>query len=162
LILLAIFGLFTCFLNLNDQIMKSVYTSTRVVEKVVFSVVFFFLALVSYAQPQNDAWANALPITIANGGFGMGTFNGLPVNVANATSESGEYIFSPVYSKTVWYSFTIPTTRVVSVGINQVADVMEPNDAGFFVYHQTSGVPSQWDLSTFTPLTNFVLPRERT
>ncbi len=110
-----------------------------------------FLVFNTCAQPINDSWSAASEISIDDAGYKRGTFQSDTVDVSSATNEFGEYLDNPSYPKTVWYKFSIPTKRVVSVKVLQPTEILQSTDAGFVVYKQTTAVPGAEDLAVFTP-----------
>ena len=80
----------------------------------------FSFAYKASAQPPNDNCANAAAVTIDNNGYAFGTFSSAAVDISNATIQSGE-TFAPAIlvagqsNKSIWFKFTIPTTRAVRV-----------------------------------------------
>src|SRR5690349_7965489 len=87
--------------------------------------VLFIILLVcdlrtAYAQPANDNCANATVINIPGGGFGLGTFTSSKDNMGAATIQPGETFAPAIFAagldrKSLWYKFTLPTKRLVSV-----------------------------------------------
>ena len=124
-----------------------------------------FVGLVSslclMAQPLNDNCNNASVVSITNGGFGVGTFTSTTVDISDATVQSGE-TFAPAIlvagqsQKSVWYKFTIPTTRSVRVTLAQTGTAITAGDVGFAVYKTDNCLPSNAVISTkLTPIALF-------
>ncbi len=73
------------------------------------------------AQPANDHCANASTINISGGGWNFGTFYSDTVSLNGATLQFGEYIhpLQVANQKSVWFKFSIPTTRTVIITLMQ-------------------------------------------
>lgn len=119
------------------------------------------LVATAFAQPANDNCANAAVIPISGNGFGLGTFTSASYNIATATVQSGETFASAILNagldqKSIWFKFTLPTTRSVKVTLQQPGTDIPGGDAGFAVYKTGNCVPGSSDLSTkFTPIGKF-------
>ncbi|MBP7261594.1 MAG: PKD domain-containing protein, partial [Bacteroidia bacterium] len=124
---------------------------------------FFLLILMvigncGYAQPINDSCSKADVITIPAGGFGLGTFEGVKVPLDAAAREAGES-FDPLLlnagmdRKSVWYKFSIATSRLVTVQLRQRDTMIAQNAAGFAVYYSgvTKPLPNVGMLSKRLP-----------
>ena len=103
--------------------------------------------------PVNDNCANAIPITISNAGFGLGVFNSANTDISKATIQTGESFASAIFTakqnqKSVWYVFTLPTTRSVTVTLTQAGSAIADGDAGFAVYKTSNCLPGPADIST--------------
>jgi len=119
----------------------------------------FLLLLVSVlswtvvkGQPANNPYSGRKDILLGPDNYQFGTFYSDTVTITNATAQAGEHLLNPVYNKTVWYRFTIPTSRKIRVRVLQSPEIMQSNDAGFLIYQETAGLPTASDLATFTPL----------
>ena len=128
---------------------------------VVACMLFCFASFFSFAQPGNDNCANAEVITISNGGYGAGTFTSTNVDITAATVQPGE-TFAPALlvasqnQKSVWFKFTIPTTRKIRVTLQQPAATIPAGDVGFAVYKANTCIPTGASLSTkLTPIGTF-------
>jgi len=122
-------------------------------------VVFIYFS--GGCQPTNDACTSAKQIVITSGGFGMGLFNSTVDDISQATVQAGES-FAPAIlvagqnKKSIWYKFTLPTTRTVRVILSQPGTAITTGDAGFAVYKTTNCLPGNTDISTkLTPLERF-------
>ena len=110
------------------------------------------------SQPANDDCTNASVVTVSNSGFGLGTFTAATFDLTSATVQTGE-TFAPAIlvagqiQKSVWYKFSIPTTRAIRVTLVQPGSAITAGDAGFAVYKATSCLPGNINISTkLTPL----------
>jgi gliding motility-associated-like protein len=112
---------------------------------VLLGIVPFF----SWSQANNN-WSASQVITIPSLGFGLGNFSGSSVALDNATLEPGEYISNPIFQKSVWYTFTIATTRQVSISMALSGLDVSSTSLGFYVYRETAAIPLSSDLGFFT------------
>jgi PKD repeat protein len=97
----------------------------------------------AFAQPANDNCANATVISIPNQGFGYGTFSSDTISLIGATREAGENFAAGMpSSKSVWYRFSIPTTREVRILLDQTTN-MPVNQVGWRLYRDGSCLPGQ-------------------
>ncbi|MBX3103193.1 MAG: hypothetical protein KF690_11845, partial [Bacteroidetes bacterium] len=107
-----------------------------------FCVVLLILSSTSaWAQPANDNCVNAQVITITNGGFDLGVFSATPVNPTLATLQGGEYVHPAQFAanKSMWYTFTIPTTRQIQILLAQpTGGTLSPTDAGWTLYRAST------------------------
>jgi gliding motility-associated-like protein len=124
--------------------------------KAFFSLIFMLLGwFAAYTQPVNDNCSNANVITIGNGGFAMGTFTSSIIDISSATIQTGE-TFAPAIlvaglnQKSVWYKFTLGTTRSVRVTLAQPlpGTAIKAGDVGFTVYKANSCLPPVDSIST--------------
>ena len=105
------------------------------------------------AAPVNDNCTNARVITIDKSGYGLGKFTSDNVDITNATIQTGE-TFAPAIlvagqnKKSIWFKFTIPTTRSVRVNLKLPSNNIEPGDVGFTVYKTSKCLPGSADIST--------------
>ena len=125
--------------------------------KFLMGVICIFLFLTS-AFSQNDNCANASVVTISNSGYGIGVFTSTTNDLTGATVQSGE-TFAPAIlvagqnQKSIWYKFTVPTTRSVRVTLAQPGSAITNGDAGFAVYKTNNCLPANADISTkLTPI----------
>lgn len=97
----------------------------------------------AFAQPPNDDCANAELIVIPNGGHDYGIFVGSTHNMSNATLQTGETFPAGVPNgKSIWYRFTLPTTREVRITLSQTgAPILNPNDGGWTLYKTNACIP---------------------
>jgi gliding motility-associated-like protein len=72
------------------------------------------------------------------------------VALDNATLEPGEYIANPIFQKSVWFTFTIATTRQVAISMSLSGLDVSSTSLGFYVYRETSAIPLSSDLGFFT------------
>ena len=123
--------------------------------------ILFISANKAFAQPANDNCTNAIAITIPNGGFGLGLVTSVNTDVTNATLQTGEsfapsIIVAGLNKKSVWYKFTLPTTRAARVSLAQPGGGIQNGDVGFAVYKTTNCLPVNGEISTkFTPIEIF-------
>jgi len=104
------------------------------------------------AQPGNDNCSSASPILIPGGGFGTGIFNSANFDLTSATLQAGETFPLAIAQagqnkKSIWYEFTLPTSRSVRITLTQPSTAIQAGDAGFTVYKTSSCVPSQDSVS---------------
>ena len=127
--------------------------------KVFFSILFLFIYTTGYSQ--NDDCSNAVAISIPNSGFGLGTFNSTTNDISTATIQVGE-TFAPAIlvagqnQKSIWYKFTVPTTRGIKVILYQLGVAITAGDAGFAIYKSNACLPATTAISTkLTPIATF-------
>ena len=114
-----------------------------------------------YAQPANDACANATNIPITNAGYGLGIFTSVATNLAAATVQPTETFAPAIFvagldKKSVWYKFSIPTIRAVRVTLTQPGTTITAGDAGFAIYQTNNCLPSNTNISgKLTPIVTF-------
>ena len=80
-----------------------------------------------------------MEIVIPENGYGIGTFQSAATDLTNATVQPGETFAPAIFvaaqnQKSVWYKFTLPTSRKVSVALAQQGTAITAGDAGFTVY----------------------------
>ncbi|MFI5222514.1 MAG: hypothetical protein ACHQK8_09325, partial [Bacteroidia bacterium] len=117
----------------------------------------FFIALnfsVKAQSPANDHCSSASLIVIPNSGFSTGFFQSLKVNLTNADREPGESFDSIIKQsglnrKTVWYKFSIPTTRNMSVELKQRDTMIAQNAVGFTIYETGNCPTNPGEVSTY-------------
>ena len=119
-------------------------------------------AMASFAAvPPNDSCGGAIPIVISNGGFGLGLFTGTNTDLTSATLQSGEtfapsIIVAGLNKKSVWYKFTLPTTRAARISLAQPGSGIQAGNVGFAVYKSNACVPGNAEISTkFSPIEIF-------
>ena len=112
--------------------------------------------------PSNNNCTNAISIPIANGGFGLGTFNSANVDISAATVEGLETFDNSINMagqtlKSVWFKFSIPTTRSVQVTLTQPpGNAIAAGDVGFVVYQTNTCLPGTAQrYKSFSPNTTF-------
>ncbi|RYZ52856.1 MAG: hypothetical protein EOP49_08625, partial [Sphingobacteriales bacterium] len=130
-----------------------------------FCISFLLLSLLcsvpSFAQPLNDNCNNAKVLSIGANGFGTGVFYSDTVNITLATVQTGETVPPPIfvagqYYKSVWYKFTIGTSRKLQVTLNQPGIGIAAGDVGFTVYKASSCLPGNAQISNkLTPMETF-------
>ncbi|NVO03450.1 MAG: T9SS type A sorting domain-containing protein [Bacteroidetes bacterium] len=128
---------------------------------------FFFLFFViqgsfCIAQPANDECSNAIVIPISSGGFGLGTFSSPNIDISLATIVFGEPFYSSLITagndkKSVWFKYTLATSRGVKVELKQPGTAIAQSDAGFTVYKSSVCMPTLADIipAKLTPLNKF-------
>ena len=120
-----------------------------------------FCSKITFAQPANDNCSNASLVNISSSGFGLGSFTSTQFNLTAATLQTGEAyassaITAGINKKSIWYKFSLPTTRAVRISLAQPGSSIQNGDAGFAVYKTNVCVPGQESLSTkFTPIEVF-------
>ncbi|MEN9569800.1 MAG: hypothetical protein RL172_1031 [Bacteroidota bacterium] len=136
------------------------------VKKIIHIVAFFFATLFSSsimyaAAPPNDSCGGALPIVIGGGGFAVGIFTSTNIDITEATLQTGE-TFAPsitvagLTKKSVWYKFSIPTTRSVRVSLLQPGSAIQAGNVGFTIYKTKNCLPGNADISTkLSPIETF-------
>jgi gliding motility-associated-like protein len=109
---------------------------------------------------QDDCSA-AMNVTLTGGGYGTGLVTSSVITITPATVQPGES-FSPTNSaagqteKTIWYKFNLPTSRSITIRLDQNTASIASGDVGFAVYKTSSCVPVNADLSTrLSPVTVF-------
>ena len=84
--------------------------------------------------PANDNCANAIQIPISGSGFDYGTFTSTASDLSMATAQAGEYFAESGHTRSVWYEFSVPTHRSLSVNMggsnlgNVAVTVYEPTN----------------------------------
>jgi gliding motility-associated-like protein len=135
----------------------------RLILSVRFTMILLllFCATHSLAQPANDNCQNISVINVPNNGFGKGTFTSTSYDISQATIQTGE-TFAPAIlvasqnKKSMWYRFSISTTRAVRVTLAQPGTTITAGDAGFAVYKINSCLPTNANISTkLTPIATF-------
>jgi len=129
----------------------------------IVSFLLFLLAAngILQAQPINNDCANAAVITIGSAGFGLGVFTSTNTDITSATLQTGEtfapsIIVSGLTKKSVWYKFTLPTTRSVRVSLLQPGSAIQAGNVGFAVYKTSNCVPGNAEISTkLSPIETF-------
>ena len=127
----------------------------------LLSIFCLQFSVLSFSQPVNDNCANASVVIIPNGGYGLGTFSSTIYSISSATVQPGE-TFAPAIlvagqtDKSIWYKFTLPTTRAVRVTLAQSGTTITAGDVGFAVYKTNTCLPAVASISTkLTPLGTF-------
>ncbi len=113
------------------------------------------------AVPPNDSCGGAIPIVISNSGFGLGLFTGTNTDLTSATLQSGEtfapsIIVAGLIKKSVWYKFSLPTTRAARISLAQPGSGIQAGNVGFAVYKTNTCIPGNAEISTkFSPIEIF-------
>ena len=107
--------------------------------KRLLAITTYFLTFFAFAQPSNDKCNNATLIPIGQNGYQVGKFTSSETDISNATVESDENFYSTIQSagqteKTIWYKFTLPTSRKCTFYLKQNGNDIPGNSAGFTVY----------------------------
>jgi hypothetical protein len=127
--------------------------------KQVICLLFGFIFFAS-VYSQNDNCSAATVINIPNNGFQYGTFLSPSSDLSAATLETGENFAPPIITagldqKSVWYKFTLPTTRYIDVSLVQTGSIPS-GDVGFAVYKTSGCLPTGTNLSPdLLPRTSF-------
>ncbi|MEO6498632.1 MAG: PKD domain-containing protein [Mucilaginibacter sp.] len=128
-----------------------------------FSIVLLFIAFSfhAFAQPANDDCTVATPIPIGSNGFALGTIISPQSDISLATLQTGEtfapsIIVAGLTKKSVWYKFSIPTTRSVRVSLLQPGSAIQAGNVGFTVYKTSTCIPGNAEISTkLSPIETF-------
>lgn len=127
-------------------------------ERLITLIALLYLLLPLNSLSQNDNCINASIINIAGNGYTLGNFNSTFNNISTSTIEPGEN-FAPAIAvagqnqKSIWYKFSLPTTRSVRVTLSQSGSTISPGDVGFAIYKSSTCLPGINEISTkFTPL----------
>ncbi|MBI1183532.1 T9SS type B sorting domain-containing protein [bacterium] len=124
-----------------------------------FPIFLMLLCAQALAQPANDNWKNAIEIEVKDNGFFVGSTRSVVSSMRDASVEKNEIFHRSVTvlgldQKTVWYKFTIATTRQTEVVLRQRDTLIPARDAGFTVYNKTNHIPGKeliaYDLPTIT------------
>jgi gliding motility-associated-like protein len=76
-----------------------------------------FTSQLSAQAPVNDNCNSPMEIVFPDEGYGMGTFYGDTVQITNATQQFNEFLYFPLFRKTVWYRFRLTTHRKLVVSV---------------------------------------------
>ena len=82
--------------------------------------------------PANDNCANAIPIVISGSGYDYATYTSETSDLSMATSQAGEHFAESGHIRSVWYEFSLPTSRNMSITMggsnldNTAVTVYEP------------------------------------
>ncbi len=134
------------FLKLNLSTLK--YNLNRQLFLLVISI--FICSYNLFSQPINDQCANALPIPINQNGYAVGKFKSTETDITNATVENNENFYSTISSagqteKSIWYKFSLPTSRKCTFSLKQNGNDIPGNSAGFTVYLSNTCMPESKD-----------------
>ncbi len=124
-------------------------------------LIICFILLLQKATAQNDDCPTASTIIIPNGGFALGLYTSTQYDLTGATLQAGE-TFAPsivvagLNKKSIWYKFTLPTTRAARISLAQPGSVIQAGNVGFAVYKSNACMPGTVDISTkFSPIEIF-------
>ncbi len=114
------------------------------------------------AAPPNDNCDKAIEVVIPDGGFAFGDFLSDEIDLTEATIQPGEY-FAPVLvsavndKKSIWYKFTLPTSREIRLELLQPGNLVPTADAGFTTYYTDGCLPGAAEsfAAKLTPLNKF-------
>src|SRR5664279_3021884 len=127
--------------------------SFQIIRSVIIALLLFGFIDGAYSQaPANDNCSNASVIPISNAGYGFGIFNSTTDDTSKATVQTGE-TFAPAIlvggqnQKSMWYKFSLPTTRSLRVTLLQPGIAIAAGDAGFAVYKSDTCLPGNSNLS---------------
>jgi hypothetical protein len=135
--------------------MKNICFSTLLILSI------FFICTSTYAQSVNDNCANASVLNIPNDGFYLGNVTSTTYDITNDGVQAGETFAPAIFSaglfqKSMWFKFTIPTSRALSVTLLQPGSAIAPTDVGFCIYKTSDCLPANPQISTkLTPLAQF-------
>ncbi len=146
--------------------MKQIYAlKTNIIATInrffLLGVVLCICNIKAFCQPANDNCNNATVINIPNSGFGTGVYTSSNSNIANATIQTGETFSSTNFiagqnQKSVWYKFTLGTTRQLRVALKQNGTAIAAGDVGFAMYETNTCLPNNGQLSgLISPLESF-------
>lgn len=129
--------------------------------KLIITAVFLFIGNCLLGQTLNDSCKHADEITIGSNGWGEGVFYSKIIELGNASKEIGES-FHPLIReagmdrKSVWYKFTISTSRKVTIALKQKDTMIAQNAVGFTVYYtsQSETPPNLGEVSLRLPTIN--------
>jgi len=135
---------------LNDELAKHGYLifpflMNRFIPRffLLTAAVLAFSASLCAQAPPNDNCTSPILVAINNGGYGLGTFISATVNISTATLQAGETF--PAYitnrDKTVWFKFTLPTTRAANICLKRVSAINYDNFCAFTIYKDNGTCP---------------------
>ena len=120
-------------------------------------IILFFLPCLLRAQ-DNDACSQAHAVIISGQGYGIGVHNSDTVSLTSATVQTGEGFAPALFvagltQKSIWYKFSLPTTRSVRVTLTQPGNIITAGDVGFTVYKASNCLPATSQISPkLTPI----------
>ncbi|MBI1306908.1 MAG: hypothetical protein GC181_09915 [Bacteroidetes bacterium] len=126
-----------------------------------FFLFFGFSINRSKAQPANDNCTSAFEIVVPQSGMGRGNFTGQKAKIDSAGREIGEQCSDDITqfgncNKTVWYKFSIATTRDANVILKQQDSSIPQIFAGFTIYRVDDCSYNTGNLSQqLIPITKF-------
>lgn len=114
--------------------------------KTVLFLFLFFYSFFILAQPANDNCSNATLIPIGQNGYQVGKFTSSETDITKATVENDENFYSTILTagqteKSIWYKFSIPTSRKCTFYLKQNGNEIPGNAAGFTVYLAKNCLP---------------------
>lgn len=123
----------------------------------------FLFIILSYANafaqkpPINDECSQAIEIVIPSNGLALGTFASEPADLTYASQNLQERFTENhsdigLISKSVWYKFSIPTRRSVSIELMQKDSAIAQNAVGFAVYKSLYCFPNPYNESEEFPI----------
>lgn len=127
----------------------------------LLTIIFIVCGFAAIAQPANDNCNSAQEIVIGNAGFQTGLFTSDTIDISAATMQSGETVPTSLFvagqhQKSIWFKFTISTTRKLKVTLNQPGIAITNGNVGFSVYRTYNCLPTTAQISTkLTPLEVF-------
>jgi gliding motility-associated-like protein len=131
------------------------YTSMRILLAMLMAL------LCTSSEAQNDNCSGAIPIFLPNAGYGYGTVSSATTNFSGLSMQPGESL-APANNaagqnqQSAWYTFTLPTSRYITLSLLQPGSSMNQGDVGLAVYKTPNCLPVPVDLSTqLFPLTGF-------
>jgi gliding motility-associated-like protein len=137
------------------------FEKSRLLTMLLTAAFWVFIPLVSLAQPANDNCASASAVTIGGGGFGLGLFTSTQFDLSAATLQTGEtfapsIIVSGQNKKSIWYKFSLPTTRALRVSLAQPGNTIQAGNVGFAVYKANTCLPDNDSISLkLSPIETF-------
>lgn len=110
------------------------------------------VGLIHAQSPANDNCNNAQALNISNQGFGLGTVSSSYISMDNATTQLNEPFSATLISNgndktSVWFTFTLATTRKVTITLTQQGNTISSNDCGFTLYNSGNCFPNLSDIS---------------
>jgi gliding motility-associated-like protein len=134
---------------------------SRLLAMLLVATFSFFIPMAAFAQPANDNCASASTVTIGGGGFGLGLFTSSQFDLSAATLQTDEtfapsIIVSGQNKKSIWYKFSLPTTRALRVSLAQPGNTIQAGNVGFAVYKANTCLPDNDSISLkLSPIETF-------
>ncbi len=124
----------------------------------LFGLILLVGLQVSASAQVGDDFNDAIEIPIPDQGFGTATLISQAISLANKTTELNEYfpkdlVLAALVEKSVWYKFTLPTNRNVTVQLEGLG-TMPPQDAGFAIYKNPGAFAGPHRLTKLLPPLN--------
>ncbi len=107
-------------------------------------IALLLIVSIAAAQPPiNDDCDNAIVLPITNGGFGFGTLLSDTIDFTLATLQVGETFANTNTNrdKSVWFQFTLPTTRQINIDIDQISGGTSSTTNASYTTYKTNGCP---------------------